>query len=154
MRLGPRPGAASAGLSAAEASPAGGRALVPVLTEVLLVLAGLWLLIAPAVLPGRDAGIDAASWNDRVTGPAITVLAVLRLVSPGRAMGMGLALLTAGCWLLAAPWVLGYDNASAFVVNDTVVGVAVVALIAVGLVTRAETAPSEVDGTSSVRRSG
>ncbi|GAA3223781.1 hypothetical protein GCM10017691_11120 [Pseudonocardia petroleophila] len=100
--------------------------------SALIFLAGVWLVLAPFVLdyPDISGGFDAR-WNDRVVGAAIAVVAVVRMVSPNRTVGVGLVNVVLGAWLVAAPFLLFYNDdrvATAATVNDIAVGALVIAL--------------------------
>lgn len=86
----------------------------------LSVVAGLWLVIAPWVLPHAPA---QAATNDFWTGLSIIgVSLVASRVSTLRFINTGL-----GGWLLAAPFMLSYGT-YASTINDVIVGVAVIGL--------------------------
>lgn len=106
------------------------------LPMALAFAAGVWLLLAPTVLSYADAGVDAASWNDRIVGPALAVLAVVQIVTPVAVTALGLAVAILGAWLVVAPFLLGYDGAPRAVVNDVLVGAGVVVLAALAAVRR------------------
>ncbi|MHA6783330.1 SPW repeat protein [Pseudonocardia saturnea] len=100
--------------------------------SALIFLAGVWLVLAPFVLdyPDIRSGFDA-QWNDRVVGAAIAVVAVVRMASPNRTASLGWINVGLGAWLVAAPFVLFYNDdrvATAATVNDIAIGVLVVAL--------------------------
>ncbi|GAB7045725.1 SPW repeat protein [Catenuloplanes indicus] len=84
--------------------PAGGR--LSLITDIGVLVAGVWLAVAPFVL-GHD-GI--AFWNTLVTGAVIAVLALARLGSPPRTSRLGLVQLALGVWLIVSPFLLGYDD--------------------------------------------
>lgn len=115
--------------------------------SALVFLAGVWLVLAPFVLdyPDIGGGFDGR-WNDRVVGAAIAVVAVMRMVTPNRTVAFGLINVGLGAWLVAAPFVLFYDDdrvATAATVNDIAVGVLVIALACASraLSRRARSAP-------------
>lgn len=100
----------------------------PLVPSGLIAVAGGWLLLAPTLLRYSDSGIDAASWNDRTVGPTVAIVAVLRLVSPGVTTVLSLINAALGCWLVAAPFALGYDHAPRALRNDIVLGVVILTL--------------------------
>ncbi|MGH7449106.1 MAG: SPW repeat domain-containing protein [Longimicrobiales bacterium] len=72
--------------------------------RVVTVLAGLWLMAAPAVLGYGGP----ASASDRIIGPlavSVGLVALWEATRPVRWTGVGL-----GAWLLVAPWLLGYGT--------------------------------------------
>ncbi|GAB7036617.1 MULTISPECIES: SPW repeat protein [Catenuloplanes] len=84
--------------------PAGGR--LSLITDVGVLVAGVWLVVAPFVL-GHDG---AAFWNTLISGAVIAILAVARLGSPPRTSRLGLVHLVLGIWLIASPFLLGYGT--------------------------------------------
>jgi len=80
-----------------------------VIARVVAVVAGVWLMFAPAVLD--YAGV--AENNDRTFGPigaSFAFVAMWEVLRPLR-----WATLPVGVWLVAAPLVLTYDDAGAIV---------------------------------------
>lgn len=100
----------------------------PLIPSVLIAVAGVWLLLAPTLLRYTDSGIDTASWNDRILGPAVTVIALLRLVWPGATTALSLINAALGCWLIAAPFAVGYDDAPRALRNDIALGAIILVL--------------------------
>jgi hypothetical protein len=83
---------------------------------------GLWLLISPAMIDYRSAGLV---WSDLLSGALIVALGLLALFPRGDFWGRWGICLT-GIWLLFAPLV--FDAPTAFVyANDTLVGALVIA---------------------------
>ena len=77
-------------------------------------------MAAPAIL---DYG-DPARRNDYIVGPvaaSLAVVAIWEVTRPVRWANAGL-----GLWLVAAPWLLGYDPVAA--VNSTATGLLLTAL--------------------------
>lgn len=95
------------------------------LPQMLVVLLGLWLMAAPAVL--GHSGTTAGS-SDRFVGPAIAAFAFVAASEITRPMRW--VNLLGALWLVVAPWVLDFPTAAA--VNDLVVGLAVGALSPLG----------------------
>jgi hypothetical protein len=80
-----------------------------VIARLVAVVAGIWLMFAPAVL-GYDG---VAADNDRIFGPigaAFAFVAIWEVLRPQRWFT-----LPVGLWLVAAPPVLGYDDTGAIV---------------------------------------
>jgi hypothetical protein len=104
-----------------------GRKGIAQLFSGINVLAGLWLVLAPWFL--GYSRVDAALWNDVLVGAAVLILAIIRVVAPGRLVGVSRANVVLGVWLLLAPFVLRYgrgfvlENVAAW--NDIVLGVIV-----------------------------
>jgi len=94
---------------------------VVVVASGINVLAGIWLLVAPYVLPGL-----APAWNEIVCGAVIFVLALTRVTVAWRVpalsyvnVAMGIALILTGFWSSAT---------GAGVVTDVLVGLTVALL--------------------------
>jgi SPW repeat len=98
------------------------------IARFVAMVAGIWLMFAPAVLGYGD---PAAS-NDRIFGPigaAFAFVAVWEVVRPLR-----WATLPVGLWLILAPFVLGYSSAAS--VSTVVAGLAMVVTAPLGGKTR------------------
>jgi hypothetical protein len=91
----------------------------------LLVLAGIWLIIAPFVL---GYGSGDPYWNDIVFGAIVGVLGLLRLALPAQAWTGPVSMLI-GAWIFAAAFWL--DNTSTAAWNDVILGVIVFVLGAI-----------------------
>lgn len=100
------------------------------------VLAGIWLILAPAVL--GYTGLDQAVWNDRVVGVAVFILAMARIAAPVRFEVISWINFVLGAWLVVAPFLLAYTvvgdpagatgSPSAAVANDIIVGILIIAM--------------------------
>ena len=88
--------------------------------QMSLVVAGLWLMAAPAVL---GYGGDAAT-SDRIAGPILAALSFLAVFSITR--GLRWASLPIGAWLVVGPWLLDFPTDAT--VSSMVCGVATLAL--------------------------
>ncbi|MEU0529008.1 SPW repeat protein [Amycolatopsis tolypomycina] len=93
-------------------------------------LAGVWLVIAPFALDYEATGSGLNGyWNDVTIGIVVALLALVRAVGPRDVPWFSVVNVVLGGWLLAAPWVLGYnqgtDSAPA-TINDMVLGAVVV----------------------------
>jgi hypothetical protein len=88
-----------------------------VIARLVAVIAGLWLMFAPAVL---DYG-DPAQSNDRIFGPIAAAASFVALWEIARALRW--ATLPIGIWLIVSPWVLGYDTGAA---TTSTIGVGIV----------------------------
>ena len=100
-------------------------AFLRALPQMIVVLLGVWLMAAPAVL--GHVGTTAGS-SDRVVGPAIAAIAFVaasEITRPIRWVNLLGAL-----WLIVGPWLLDFPTAAA--INDLIVGVAVAALAPLG----------------------
>lgn len=90
-------------------------------SAIILLLAGLWLIIAPFVL--NYASLGASSINDIILGIAVAVLALI-LMGARQNWASWLALL-AGIWMVIAPFALGYSSIGTVVANDVILGIIV-----------------------------
>ncbi|CCH57021.1 vitamin K epoxide reductase [Fibrisoma limi BUZ 3] len=85
------------------------------LSRILNVLLGLWLIVSPAVFQFNKTIAD----NVHIVGPLIVTVAVVAISDSVR--NFRLVNTLCGGWLLIAPWVLGYSNMTA-TINDLIVG--------------------------------
>lgn len=101
--------------------------------SVFVLLAGLWLLGASAFAGYRDtAGFDGR-WNDRVIGVLLIAVALIRIVARTTTGWLSLVSVAAGVWLIAAPFVLGYERGPS-IWTDVIIGAIVVPLAGVSWV--------------------
>lgn len=112
-----------------ETAAAGARSegrFVATVPSGLVLLAGVWLVIAPFALGYADAG-RPAFWNDVVTGALIALLALPRAVLPRSVPWLSVVNAALGAWLIAAPFALGYrESTPSAVGNDVIMGILVV----------------------------
>jgi hypothetical protein len=94
-----------------------------------LVLAGIWLIIAPFVLGYSGAG--PALWNDIMLGIVVGTIALVGSFTAPRLAS--LANLATGVWLIIAPFAIGYGGSKAVTSawNDIILG-AIVGLVSLG----------------------
>lgn len=92
--------------------------------QIVLVVAGLWLMVAPAVLEYDGA----AATSDRIAGPVMVATAFLAVFAITR--GLRWVNLPVGAWLVAAPWLLQFPVDAT--VSSMVCGVAALALAPLG----------------------
>ncbi len=90
--------------------------------QLVVMLLGLWLMLAPAVL-GYDNG-GAAAMNDRIVGPVVATLATVAIWEVTRSLRWVNVVL--GLWLIVGVWVIGGETVAA--INSTATGVGIVAL--------------------------
>ncbi len=79
------------------------------IARIVAVVAGVWLMFAPAVL-GYEG---VAENNDRIFGPIGAALAFVAIWEVVRALRWGT--LPVGIWLVTAPLVLRYDDTGAII---------------------------------------
>ena len=96
----------------------------------IVFLAAMWLVISSVPFGYIGAGRYDAFWSDSVTGIALAVVTVIRLLHP-RAAGFTPILGGLAGWLLVAPLVLQYGW-SASTANDVAVGVLILTCAALG----------------------
>ncbi|TQM85182.1 SPW repeat-containing protein [Saccharothrix saharensis] len=125
---------------AVDVGPARRHAVAARLSSAAFLL-GLWLVVSPFALGYGVVG----AWftghsNEVITGVVVVVVALTGAMAPADARWSGPVVTSAGAWLAAAPWLVGYRDQvdpTAATVNDLVVGCALAALgVAVTLVTR------------------
>ncbi|WP_083737597.1 SPW repeat domain-containing protein [Amycolatopsis keratiniphila] len=96
----------------------------------LAFLTGIWLITAPFVLDYTFTGpARPGVWNDIVIEVTVAVLALVRAVSPREIPWASLVNVVLGGWLVAAPFVLDYNegfDASRAVTSDVIAGVLVI----------------------------
>jgi len=71
----------------------------------VMATAGIALLVSPGLMEYSQQTI---SRNSVATGSAITVFALLAIVAP--ALWEEAVLLMLGCWSVASPWILGFED--------------------------------------------
>jgi hypothetical protein len=86
-----------------------------VIARLAAVAAGVWLMFAPAVLGYQ--GVEEN--NDRIFGPIGAAIAFVAIWGVVRALRWGT--LPVGIWLVAAPFVLRFDDTGA-VISSVVAG--------------------------------
>ncbi len=89
--------------------------------DIANLILGGWLFVSPWIL--TDAPVPAAAWNAYGMGVVIAVFAILALLD-FHEWEEWLSVLF-GVWLIAAPWVLGFEVVGAAVWNQITVGVVV-----------------------------
>ncbi len=101
--------------------------------SALVALAGVWMMATPVLLDrtGSHNGI----WSDLVTGAALVIIALMRLVSPIRTTLLGLVNVAQGVWLVITPFALHSHGVSdPGRANDLLVGMVVVVLAMLGTI--------------------
>ncbi|MEH1127185.1 SPW repeat protein [Micromonospora sp. CPCC 206061] len=106
--------------------------VMAILPSSVVFLAGVWLVIAPFALDYRATGEGFnGRWNDTVIGVAIALLALVRMIVPLISAQLSLINVVLGGWLIAAPFVLGYNDGTdspRATWNDILVGLLVIVL--------------------------
>jgi hypothetical protein len=104
---------------------AGARTSSNFLANILLVVGGVWLIIAPFVI--NYASVSQAAWNDVIVGIVVAVAALANMGA--RAGWLSWLNFLLGVWLIVAPFALSYKSAAP-TWNDVVLGVIVCILAA------------------------
>ena len=94
-------------------------------SQIINTTIGIWLMAAPAILSYNEAGSNSS----HIVGP---LSPLLRSFLFGKRPMVYASLTMPACWLLLAPWVLGYTN-SFSIINDMACGVLVLILASVGM---------------------
>jgi hypothetical protein len=96
------------------AAPAVWSGGLPTLTSApcaLALIGGLWLIVSRLVYNYPAAGSGTAGLrNGVVIGAAVALIAIARLVSAGSNPTLSLVNVVLGGWMIASPWVYGYDR--------------------------------------------
>lgn len=88
---------------------------------------GSWLLVGGPFLSAH-ASVGAAVRTEVIAGALVLALATLRASSPDRARWADLVMASTGVGLMVAPLVLGHADVATAVLNEMVVGLAIVVL--------------------------
>jgi hypothetical protein len=94
----------------------------------LVVMIGTWLVAAPMVLGHDSLLIPFAGFNDVLVGLVLVGSALLRVLLPAETAPLSLLNLLLGGWLIAAPFIRGYQGVLPATVNDVTVGAVVIVL--------------------------
>ncbi len=95
--------------------------------DALNIVVGIWLILAAFALDFTD--VTNALWNSIIVGVAIIVIAALRITTASdRWYWLSWVTFLLGLWLIASPFVLGYDNLTRPMASDVFSGIAVVLL--------------------------
>ena len=89
--------------------------------QVIVILSGVWLMVAPAVFDFDKSIAD----NAHIVGPLIATFAIVALSECTR--NVRFFNLPLAAWLLLAPWILQYNNSTALI-NDYAVALLVTGL--------------------------
>lgn len=105
-------------------------------TDVLTLLAAVWLVVSPYVLSYTDTGLGVDGYRtDAAAGALFGLAALVRLGHPFGAIALRVGSLAIAAWLVVAPFAFGYGGGMAprATVNEVAVGVFVAVLAAVSL---------------------
>ena len=76
-----------------------------VVTDDLLLLAGLWLAISPWVVHFRDSAPNLAQ-NNLIVGIAVAAVGLGMAILPRAMQSLSLATFLIGAWVVVSPWVI------------------------------------------------
>lgn len=112
----------------------------PAAAALLTLLAGVWLVMSPFVLPYPSTGDGAdARWREITVGLVTALFGVVRLRRPATAWASCLACLVVGAVLVTAPKLFGYargDVTEGVWWNEVVTGGFITVLALLGLTGR------------------
>jgi hypothetical protein len=99
------------------------------LRNLVTVLAGVWLVISPWVMKYQD--LDFATWSAVAIGLMLILSEVVAYFRPGAWEEM--LDLVLGAYLLASPYLLGFEKTIKVADNVAMVGVLIIGLAIIGL---------------------
>jgi hypothetical protein len=99
-----------------------------VITDDLLLLAGLWLAISPWVVHFRDTVPNVATSN-LIIGIAVAAMGLGQAMLPRTMVRLSWASFLVGAWIVVSPWVIQHSSVPLGVVLTNVITGGVVALL-------------------------
>jgi hypothetical protein len=114
-----------------------------VLTDGLLVLAGLWLAISPWTIHFTATAPDVTVSN-LILGIAVAVVVLGLTLMPQRMVRLSWATTIIGAWVIVSPWVIQQTSSSTGIwVNNLATGALILLLgVAASLILRAASVPA------------
>lgn len=95
--------------------------------DALNIVVGIWLILAAFALGFTD--VSTALWNSVIVGVAIIVISALRIFTESeRWYWLSWVTFVLGLWLIASPFILGYDDQIRPMASNVFSGIAVVLL--------------------------
>jgi SPW repeat-containing protein len=101
-----------------------------VITDGLVLLAGLWLAISPWVIHFNVTAPDVMR-NDLILGIAVTVLALGLTLMPARMVRLSWATAVIGAWIVVSQWVIQQSGSNLGIVLNNIITGGVIALLGV-----------------------
>jgi hypothetical protein len=101
-----------------------------VITDGLVLLAGLWLAISPWVVH-FNATAPNVTLNNLILGIAVAVLAIGLTVMPLRMVRLSWATAVIGAWVVVSQWVIQQSDSSAGIVWNNVITGGITALLGI-----------------------
>lgn len=89
-------------------------------------LAGVWLVVAPSIL--GFAALENAFWNSVITGTAVTVIGLIRMIKPLQSEWLSRVTIMIGMWVAVSPFVLGFAEVGSAMWNAAFTGIIILAL--------------------------
>ncbi|GAB1692900.1 SPW repeat protein [Krasilnikovia sp. M28-CT-15] len=101
-----------------------------VITDGLVLLAGLWLAISPWVIH-FNATAPEVTVNNLILGIAVAVLAMGLTLTPARMARLSWAVAAIGAWVFVSQWVIQQSSSTAGIVWNNMVTGAVIGLLGI-----------------------
>ena len=101
-----------------------------VITDGLVLLAGLWLAISPWVIHFNTTARDVAV-NNLVLGIAVAVVALGLTLMPLRMVRLSWATAVIGAWVVVSQWVIQQSGSNAGIVLNNVITGAITLLLGI-----------------------
>jgi SPW repeat len=101
-----------------------------VITDGLVLLAGLWLAISPWVIHFNGAAPDITV-NNLILGIAVAVLALALTLMPQRMVRLSWATAAIGAWVVVSQWVIQQSNRSTGIILNNVITGAIMVLLGI-----------------------
>jgi hypothetical protein len=101
-----------------------------VITDGLVLLAGLWLAISPWVIHFNVTAPDVML-NDLILGIAVAVVALGLTLMPARMVRLSWATAAIGAWIVVSQWVIQQTDSSVGIVLNNVITGGVIALLGI-----------------------
>jgi hypothetical protein len=99
-----------------------------VITDDLLLLAGLWLAISPFVVHFRDTAPNVATSN-LIVGIAVAAMGLGQAMLPRTMVRLSWASFLVGAWIVVSPWVIQQSSVPVGIYLNNVITGGVVALL-------------------------
>jgi hypothetical protein len=99
-----------------------------VITDDLLLIAGLWLAISPWVVH-FNATVPNAVASNLIVGIAVAAMGLGQAMLPRTMMRLGLASFLVGVWVVISPWVIQHSHVPLGLVLTNVITGGVIALL-------------------------
>lgn len=91
----------------------------------LNMVAGLWLVISPAVFGSTSS---ASTWNHALVGILLTCLAAARYFNASMPAWLSWINVVLGAWIFLSPWLFGYVDTPRLLWSNMLIGLLIMAL--------------------------